>query len=107
MLHRLFNYAIAHHGYLCPDPRYSNPVKGVPRMRETAPDITWLNQDEIQRQLKVLEDHPQLRAMVATYIYAGLRREEALWLLESDVDLENRLIRVHESLLPPFRSGSA
>ena len=94
VLHRLFNYAIAHHGYLFPDPRYSNPVKGVPRMRESAPDITWLNHEEILQQLKVLGDHPQLRTMVATYIYAGLRREEALWLLKSDVDLSNRLIRV-------------
>jgi integrase len=28
------------------------------------------------------------------YIYAGLRREEALWLIHDDVDLERRLIRV-------------
>jgi len=32
--------------------------------------------------------------MVATYIYAGLRREEALWLTNDDVDLESRLLRI-------------
>ena len=32
--------------------------------------------------------------MVATYIYAGLRREEALWLTKEDVDFERKLIRV-------------
>ena len=32
--------------------------------------------------------------MVATYIYAGLRREELLWLTEDDVDLANGMIRV-------------
>jgi integrase len=32
--------------------------------------------------------------MVATYIYAGLRREAALWLTTDDVDFERRLILV-------------
>lgn len=32
--------------------------------------------------------------MVALYIYSGLRREEALWLRDDDVDLQARLIRV-------------
>jgi integrase len=32
--------------------------------------------------------------MVATFIYAGLRREAALWLTTDDVDLERRLIYV-------------
>ena len=32
--------------------------------------------------------------MVATYIYAGLRREAGTWLRREDVDLDKRLIRV-------------
>jgi len=36
--------------------------------------------------------HPE--STVATLIYAGLRREEALWLTIDDVDLEKRLIYV-------------
>ncbi len=26
---RMFSYAIEHYGYVCPDKRYRNPVKGV------------------------------------------------------------------------------
>jgi integrase len=32
--------------------------------------------------------------MVAVYIYAGLRREEATWLMHEDVDMDRKLIRV-------------
>lgn len=32
--------------------------------------------------------------MVAAYIYAGIRREAALWLTMEDVDFDRRLIRV-------------
>ena len=38
--------------------------------------------------MAALESNPQLQTMVALYIYAGIRREEALWLTTSDVDLE-------------------
>jgi len=94
VLHRMFSYAIEQHGYVCPDPRYRNPVQGVRRMREPAPTITWLTREDIEEQLAALKDHPLLRAMVATYIYAGLRREEALWLTPKDVDLEDGMIYV-------------
>jgi integrase len=94
VLHRMFNYAIDHHGYVCPDRRYRNPAQAVRRMREPAPRITWLKLEEIDQQLEALEDHLQLRAMVAMYIFAGLRREAGLWLTLDDVDLSNRLIHV-------------
>ena len=94
VLHRMFSYAIEQHGYVCPDPRYRNPVKGVRRMREPAPTITWLTHEDIEQQLAVLKDRPLLRAMVATYIYAGLRREEAIWLTPKDVDWKTRMIHV-------------
>ena len=47
----------------------------------------------------MLTELPVIRAMVATYIYAGLRREEALWLTGEDVDLPKRLIRVRAKTL--------
>jgi integrase len=44
--------------------------------------------------LAALEGHPVIHAMVAMYIYAGLRREEALWLTHDDVDTKQWLVRV-------------
>lgn len=94
VLHRMFSFAIEHHGYVCPDQRYRNPVEGVRRAKEPAPVITWLKGEQISQQICVLECHPTLRAIVATLIYAGLRREEVLWLTGDDVGLEQRLIYV-------------
>ncbi|MHC4993499.1 MAG: tyrosine-type recombinase/integrase [Planctomycetota bacterium] len=94
VLRGLFTFALEHKGYVCPDRRYRHPVEGVRRHREQAPIISWLKADEIKQQLSVLEDFPTLKAMVGVYIFAGLRRAEALWLTQDDVDMNNRLIRV-------------
>jgi len=94
VLHQLFAYAIKHHGFRSRDRRYPNPVAGVDRLREPAPQIRFLSLDGIEAQLEAVADSPVIRAMVAVYIYAGLRREEALWLTRDDVDLGSRLMRV-------------
>ena len=93
-LHRLFSYAIKHHSFHSRDRRYPNPADGTERKREPAHKIRFLKLDEIDVQLRVLAEYPVIHAMVAVYIYAGLRREEAAWLTYDDVDLSNRLIRV-------------
>lgn len=94
VLHRLFAFAIKQCGYCSRDRRYPNPVAAVERQREPAPQIRFLTLAQIEEQLRILEGQPVIRALVATYIYAGLRREEALWLTREDVDLERRMIRV-------------
>jgi integrase len=99
VLHRMFSYAIEHHGYVCPDHRYRNLVEGVRRAQESAPVITWLAKEQICEQLRIFQDSPTLQALVATLIYAGLRREEALWLTVDDVDLDKRLIYVRAKLV--------
>jgi integrase len=99
VLHRMFSYAIEHHGYTCPDHRYRNPVEGVRRAQEAAPLITWLTTEQICEQLGVLQDERTLKALVATLIYAGLRREETLWLTVDDVSLDKRLIYVRAKLI--------
>ena len=94
ILHKLFSYAIKHHGFRSRNGGYPNPVAGVDRLHEPAPQIRFLSLEQIKEQLNVLEDNCRIHAMAVTYIYAGLRREEALWLTNDDVDLPNRLIRV-------------
>jgi len=94
LLHRLFSYAIKHHGFRSRDRRYPNPVAAVERRREPAPEIRFLSQKQIAEQLEAVKSHPVIHALVATLIYAGLRREAALWLTHDDVDLDTRMIRV-------------
>ncbi len=76
-----------------------NPAARVARYRESAPEIRHLTMEQIGEQFKALEDRPQLRAMVAMLIYAGLRREELVWLRLDDLappseQSPNGLIRV-------------
>ncbi len=94
ILQRLFNWAIRVQGIRMPDESRRNPVTDVPRFKTYDKSIRFLSIDEIHVQLEALTEQPQLLAMVATYIYAGLRREEALWLTGEDVDLEQRRIHV-------------
>lgn len=94
VLSSMFTYARKHHGYICPDRRYRSPIEGVDRFPEQTPPIRWLNHQQIDEQLKVLEPYPQLRAMVAVAIFAGPRREAVTWLTREDVDLDNRVLHI-------------
>jgi len=84
IVNRLFNWATAEQGVKMP--RDTNPVANVARYKEAAPQIRFLTLDEIATQMTVLADQKLLRALVAIFIYAGLRREEALWLTVDDMD---------------------
>jgi integrase len=63
-----------------------NPVHQVAKWKEPAPVITFLSKRDIERQLDAVREQPLMYAMVGTYIFAGLRREEAFWLTVDDVD---------------------
>ncbi len=84
IVNRLFNWAMAEQGVMMP--RDTNPAAKVARYEERAPQIRFLTLDQIGTQMTVLTNYTLLRALVAVYIYAGLRREEALWLTIDDVD---------------------
>lgn len=76
-----------------------NPAADVERHKERAGEIRFLTLPQIDEQLLALRFNPKLQTMVAVLIYAGLRREELLWLTTDDVDLSRRhggngLIRV-------------
>ncbi|MEM6391297.1 MAG: hypothetical protein AAF797_00815 [Planctomycetota bacterium] len=85
---RLFNWSMREGGVLTPGK--VNPAAEVERYREHAPQIRFLSLEDIDQQLHALRSRPQLQAMVAVLIYAGLRREELLWLKTDDIDLNPR-----------------
>jgi len=88
----LINWAMTQRGVRMPGD--VNPAKRVQRCQEPTPVIRFLRLPQVAQQLEVLKDHPVLQAMVAMFIYAGLRREEAMWLTVHDVDLTRNLIHV-------------
>jgi len=92
ILCRLFNWAINSGRVVMPADR--NPVAMVERYRERAPEISYLTLAQIDEQLGALRFKPRLQAAVATLIYAGLRREELLWLRREDVDVRRGVIHV-------------
>lgn len=95
ILTRLFNWAMTQKGVRLPSDK--NPAAAVDKYRESAPVIRFLTLEQVDQQLAALADDTQLQAMVATLIYAGLRREELLWLTQEDIDWNAKghgLIRV-------------
>ncbi|HWB52842.1 MAG TPA: tyrosine-type recombinase/integrase [Tepidisphaeraceae bacterium] len=84
ILVRLFNWAMSQQGIRVPGGK--NPALAVERYRERAPEISFLKLEQIEEQLLALENNLQLQVMVAVLIYAGLRREELIWLTHEDVD---------------------
>jgi len=93
ILTRLFNWAMQNYDIRMPE--NFNPAAKVERYKEKAPNISFLTKEQIEEQLWSLKD-PQLKTMVALYIYAGIRREEALWLTVDDIDLSSKqgIIRI-------------
>jgi integrase len=84
ILMRLFNWAMEQKNLRMPGDK--NPASKVERYKEPAPTIRFLSMKQIEEQLDALADNLKLQAMVATLIYAGLRREEMLWLTPDDID---------------------
>ncbi len=82
---RLFNWAMKQK--LVRMPGNINPASDVERHKERAGEISFLTLDQIDEQLHVLRFNPKLQTMIAVLIYAGLRREELLWLTLDDLDL--------------------
>jgi integrase len=83
ILTRLFNWSVKQGMRL---PRGGNPAAEVERYAEPAPTIRFLTLKQIDEQLDALADDLKYQAMTATLIYAGLRREELLWLTPDDID---------------------
>jgi integrase len=85
VLTRLYNWAMQQGGIKMPGDK--NPAASVERYKERASEISFLSADDIQKQLDGLITNPYLKVVVATLIFAGLRRAEVCWLMKADVDL--------------------
>ena len=85
-LSRLFSWAISQYGVHMPN--NMNPGLAMERYREKMHPIRFLTLPQVDEQLRVLEDYPAIRVLVAVYIFAGLRREEALWLTRKDINFK-------------------
>ena len=85
ILSHVFSWAMTQCGIRMPND--INPASKVERYRERAQTIRFLTLPRIYEQLAALESNPLIQTMVAVYIYAGLRREEALWLTRKDISL--------------------
>ena len=84
ILMRLFNWAMEQKNVRMPNDK--NPAAKVERYKEPAPEIRFLTMKQIAEQLDGLADKMKFQAMTAMLIYAGLRREELLWLTPEDID---------------------
>jgi len=84
ILTRLFNWSMTQNGIRMPGDK--NPAARVERYKERAPEIRFLTLKQIDEQLDVLSESLQIQTMAAILIYAGLRREELLWLTPDDLD---------------------
>jgi integrase len=77
---QLFNFALKRSYYLPTNIAFPNPMSGLPAWNDQSGTILFLRPEDVTAQLKALQGAPVLHACVATLIYAGPRRAEALWL---------------------------
>ncbi len=113
---KVFNWAIEQGRIRMPGG--VNPASKVQRYQERASEIRYLTLPQITEQLHALRFNPRLQTMVAVLIYAGVRREELLWLKIEDWDRStpsapNGILRIHaktvgdESWQPKTRKNRA
>lgn len=79
ILHAFFEHA-RRLGYV-----RENPVSPIPRPRLPEREPAFLRQEQVERVLEAV-GRDRIHPLVATLIYAGLRREEACWLTRDDLD---------------------
>lgn len=79
-----------------------NPVGAVKTFRVPVTQPRHLSSPDIDRLMEVTEGdiiHP----LIATYIFAGLRRDEGIWLTLADLDFSRGLIHVRTKMVDGVR----
>jgi len=85
IIRRVFNWAMEINWVRMSGDR--NPASSVKPYRVADGAIRFLTLAQIDEQLETLAGHEAIQRIVATAIYAGLRRSELLWLTVEDVHL--------------------
>ena len=83
-----FNWGKAN-GYIAANP--CDKVQKIRNIKKNQP--RFLEQDEVDQLLEKSKNHP-FRPLIATAVYAGLRRKELIYLEWKDVDFKNNRITV-------------
>jgi integrase len=91
-LHAMLEYA-KKHGYVS-----QNVARTVDRRREPQRTIRYLRKPDIERLLSLVAGGPW-EPIVATFIYAGLRRSELCWLTWNDVDFDGKILHVRQKVV--------
>ncbi len=76
----------------------TNPCEGVTFPKDDKEEMRVLTQEEQASLIQAL-DGEYYRAMILTYLYAGLRMGEGIPLQWSDIELEKRTIRVNKKAI--------
>ena len=92
MMHKCFEMAVEQHIIV------KNPTDGttIPALNSTERKV--YNEEQLKKFLKIIEDEPWWRDFFYLECMTGLRRGEICGLKWSDIDFENRRLRVERSL---------
>jgi integrase len=99
--HHFFEFCIKTSLYHPENWHCPNPVAALPTYLTKNGSITYLTENDVEAQLKVLTPYPSMFVAVAIMIYAGLRRSEVLWLnrdaLAADLSFLSVVNRIDEN----------
>lgn len=85
------------------------PTDGLRRFKVQSKEIVYLSPVQVEQQFAALKNEPQLYAMVAVWIYAGLRLSEVLHLTVDDLVVQSEpsvKVRNSVNLLPNSDSST-
>jgi len=85
MFHHFFEVCLKFELYQPTSWHRPNPISALPGYVTRNRHIAFLTSSQIDEQLEMLRDFPELRMGAALMIYAGLRRSEALWLTKDAI----------------------
>lgn len=79
---------------------FANPCQRVKPPKVEKKESTYLDDKEVRHLVECLSDEPLMcKAIITLLIYSGMRRGEACGLKWSDVDFENKQIKIQRNVL--------